>query len=119
MANPQWPTSLQKYVNMDSFEYTFGSTVLRSEQDIGPAKVRQRFTRGVDMIKAGIDIQGTVDFETFETFFKTDIAGGSRVFDFNHPIKQVPIAVRMIDPPVVRAKGGLVFMASFALEVMP
>jgi hypothetical protein len=118
MANPQWPASLQQYVNTDSFDYKFGNTILRSENDIGPAKVRARSTRGVDMITGAIDLSRT-DYTTFEFFFKTTINGGARVFDFPHPITRVMTAVRMMPEPGIKAKGGTTFVVSFSLEVMP
>lgn len=116
--NPVWPVELQKYINTDSFNYAYGSTVLRSEMDLGPAKVRRRATKSVDMIDGAIDLP-MVDFTIFDYFFRTQVNGGARVFDFAHPITRATIQVRFKTEPQIKAKGGTTFVVSMSLEVMP
>lgn len=118
MAEVQWPVSLQSKVNADSFKIAWGETVLRSDMDIGPAKVRRRFTKGVDVMSCAINL--TVEqYDTFETFYKTLVNGGATRFEINHPISQDVVLVRFTGPPEIAPLGGVMFRAAFELEVLP
>lgn len=110
-----WPASLQQLVNRDSFSMQFGETVLRSDNDIGPVKVRRRFTRPINKVTVGFDM--TVDqYEDFYTFFNTTINGGVTTFELEHPITGVLTEWRFNGPPQVTPLGGIIFQASMEWE---
>lgn len=85
MAIETWPVSLQQLLNEDSFNVEIGETVIRSEMDVGPEKVRRRSTRPIDTYTCSIDIYQT-DVNTFKQFFNTTLNGGVNSFYFNDPL---------------------------------
>ncbi len=113
-----WPSSLQQTLNAARFTYNFGETVLRSDLDVGPAKVRRRFTRPVDKVSAQIYLDYS-DWSTFYTFFNTTLAGGSKTFNFTHPITNTLAEFRMTGPPRVTPVGGIVFQIDMEWELIP
>jgi len=43
-----WPVGIQDLVNGENFSMEFGETVLRTQMDVGPAKLRRRTTRPIE-----------------------------------------------------------------------
>jgi hypothetical protein len=113
-----WPLQLQQYLNGDSFTYTFGETVIRSEMDVGPRKVRRRSTKSIDSITGSIDMEFS-DWDTLKDFYKTTTNGGSDYFIFKDPIDESDLVVRFTSPPAVTRKGGVYFTVSINLETRP
>ena len=103
-----WPLSLQQKLEVAGFTYTPGNTRVASENDIGPAKIRSRFTDGVDKYQCQI----TLDFDdmsTFKTFYKTTLGNGSLPFTFNDPFTQTSAIFRFTpsqDPSITPLGSG-------------
>jgi hypothetical protein len=115
-----WPVSLQQLLNQDGFEYRPGNTRVSSGTDVGPSKVRSRFTDAVDIYTGEV----VLDFDqvaTFKTFYKTTIGNGTLPFLFEDPFTGDEIAVRFLpdNDPSIRPLGGRVFTLNFTWEVMP
>lgn len=112
-----WPVSLQDKVNEDSFSYEVGETVLRSDMDVGPQKLRRISTRPIDKMTVSINV--TVDqWQDFMTFYNTTTNGGTLRFEFNHPITQVLTEFRFASVPRTSSLGGGNFMVVMDWEVM-
>lgn len=83
--------------------------------DVGPAKVRSRFTDAVDTYQATI----LLDFDEYETlkdFFKTTLNNGVLPFTFVDPMSEEEGSFRFISPPVISALGGRVFEVTLDWE---
>lgn len=113
-----WPSTLQELLNEASFGLEVGDTVLRSEMDYGPQKVRRRFTKGIDTFQASINLT-TEQYTFFYTFFNTTLNGGVLPFTFKHPITKVDCDFRFKGPPKIMSIGGGNFQASFMWEKLP
>ena len=113
-----WPATLQQKLNTESFSEKFGETLLRSDMDIGPAKVRRRFTKGVDEISCSINLDFD-EYDDFSVFFKTTVNGGATPFTFIHPISGLTVSVRFKEPPTISPLGGRKFRVSMLWEVLP
>lgn len=113
-----WPVSLQQKLNVDSFEVKLGDTTLRSDMDVGPAKVRSRYTDAVDMYTCSVDLD-YADYSTFMTFFKTTLNNGVDQFLFDDPFTGSPQAFRFKGPPSIRPLGGRVFQITMNWEILP
>jgi hypothetical protein len=113
-----WPPSLQDYVNEDNFGLKYGDTVLRSDMDVGPAKVRRRFTKGVDTMSISINLT-TAQYTTFTNFYDITLNGGVKTFNLNHPITGILTEFRSAQTPDIRSLGGGQFRASWNLEILP
>lgn len=113
-----WPVSLQQRLNSSGFVKRFGNTLARTEMDIGPAKVRSRFTDAVDIYSCSV-LLDYGDYTTFETFFKTTLNNGANQFEFDDPFTSSPAAFRFAEPPQITALGGRLFQIEMNWEKMP
>ena len=113
-----WPISLQDKLNEDAFGLDIGETVLRSDMDVGPAKVRRRMTKSVDTLTCSIDVT-TSEYSTFLYFFDTTLNGGVNQFTFDHPITGAPTDFRFGGPPQIRSIGGGNFRVTMRWEQLP
>lgn len=113
-----WPVSLQQKIDSEGFEYKPGKTSIRSEMDIGPEKVRSRFTDAVDLYSCSVVLDFN-DVATFKVFYKTTLNNGVNQFLFVDPFTEVEAAFRFIEPPSIRPLGGRVFRLTMSWEKMP
>lgn len=118
MPDVFWPPQLQQLLNVAEFSVQIGSTTIRSENDIGPAKVRRRSTKSVDRYNCSINIDMS-EYQIVYDFFDIDLNGGVRQFVFPHPITQVNTYFRMVEPPSFRPLGGRTFQVSMIWEATP
>lgn len=115
-----WPISLQQKFDVDGFQKKIGRTKVATDMDIGPAKVRSRFTDAVD----GYECQIRLDYSemaTFETFYKTTLGNGTLPFLFDDPFTGLKIPFRFSpeSDPVIRPLGGRVFIVTMSWEKLP
>jgi hypothetical protein len=110
-----WPSQLQQLLNEANFGISIGETVLRSDMDIGPAKVRRRVTKSIDSFTASINLN-VAQYTIFINFFNTTLAGGSLPFTFKHPITGVNETFRFKSPPSISSIGGGNFVTSLEWE---
>ncbi len=110
-----WPGGLQQLLGTDSFQLKLGNTLVRSEVDIGPAKVRARFTDAVDVYGCSIMLD-YADYGTFTTFYKTTLANGSLPFLFDDPFTGLPATFRFADTPQITPIGGRTFNVAMNWE---
>ncbi len=119
MAIPvNWPSTLQQCLSADNFGIAKGATTIRSDMDIGPQKVRRRFTKGVDTYSASIYLTNA-QYLIFENYYDVTLNGGATPLIFPHPITQVPTIFRFKDEPQYRPIGGLNWTVSFTWEKLP
>jgi len=112
-----WPSQLQTLLNEDSFGFEIGNTSLRTDMDIGPAKVRRRSTKSIDKITGSIDLTIS-QYSIFYDFFDITTNGGVGTFYFDHPITGVQTEFRFVGEPRVTSIGGGNFRASFVWEII-
>lgn len=113
-----WPAELQQKLLVENFEYRPGKTTLRTDMDIGPAKVRSRFTDAVDVYTCAVYL----DFDEvaiFKTFYKTTLNNGVNQFEFEDPFTEEVTAFRFAEDPIIRPLGGRTFQLSMVWERMP
>lgn len=113
-----WPGSLQQHLNSSNFQVALGDTVVRTDMDVGPAKVRSRFTHGVDQYTTSI-LLTLSQWTTLRDFFKVTLANGSLPFTFTDPMTSTTEIFRFATPPVARPLGGLVFEITMSWEKLP
>ena len=114
-----WPVSLQQKLDRDTFREKIGSTVIRSDVDTGPAKVRRRMTKSVDPITCSITLNSAAEYTTFMNFFDITLNGGVNTFTFNHPVTGVSGTYRFADTPDIKPLGGFVFSVAMQWERLP
>lgn len=112
-----WPVALQQKLDVAGFQYSFGSTRVASEMDVGPKKVRSRFTDAVDKYECQIMLDFD-EVETFKTFFKTTLNNGTLPFTFTDPFTELEANFRFApdQDPIIRPLGGRMFTLSMSWE---
>lgn len=115
-----WPVGLQQKLETAGFQKTMGNTRIASDNDVGPRKVRSRFTDAVDNYTCQI----TLDFDdvaTFETFYKTTLGNGSLPFLFTDSFTGLSTTFRFVpdQDPVIRPLGGRKFTLGMVWEKLP
>jgi len=113
-----FPNELQDLLNQAGFTQQFGKTTIRSTVDVGPAKIRSRFTKEIDRFSCSIDLEKD-DYSILSTFYKTTLNNGVRTFNYNHPMTGVESEFRFVEPPSITPIGGLWFKVGLSWEEMP
>ena len=112
-----FPATLQDKLNVSGFTFGLGNTTTRSSMDVGPAKVRRRFTTPIDQVSSTITIDYD-DWSILYDFYNTTLAGGSLTFLYDHPMTGVETEFRFVQPPTASPMGGRTFSVSFTWEIV-
>jgi hypothetical protein len=116
MAN--WPATLQQKVNEGGFRKSFGSTKITSNNDVGPAKVRRRFTKRIDNHNITMNLSRD-QYDTFNNFYDTTLNGGVESFTFIDPITDTEQTYRFVGDPAITPIGGNEFLLQMVWEQLP
>ncbi len=113
-----WPSEFQTLINEDSFGITFGDTTVRSDVDSGLAKVRSRFTQGIDIYTCTIFIDYSL-WDVLKDFYRVTLGNGTRTFGFDDPMTGESAEFRFKEPPSISPRGGRNFVVSMSWEKIP
>lgn len=118
----QWPAQLQQKLNSANFSESFGDTTIRSQNAIGLPKVRRRYTKGFETIRASVFIDRE-DVTLFKNFYDTTLNGGVLPFEFTDPFTNTLQEFRFdtSSPPQIAPVGGsgIVFNLTMNWERIP
>jgi len=118
MSVPTWHADLPQELFLAGYAGTFPAVTIKSEMDAGPAKVRRRFTAGIET-HAGTMIMTAAQFATFTTFYNTTILGGSLRFNWTKPpLHSVACEMRFTETPTY-TKVESEYEFSMTLEILP
>jgi hypothetical protein len=119
MANAQWPSNIPSSPLLSSYdEREDEDNLLRTEMEIGPAKVRPQQSSSIP--KLSFDIMMTsAEVSLFKTFYRTTLSNGSLPFDFLHPQENVTLTFRFM-PPYPRYKTASdQYLVAMNVEIIP
>lgn len=111
-----WPADVPSCFTVDSLEGAIADNLLRSQNDMGPAKTRRRGSSKPDP-RAGVVKMTWAQWEALEAFVKETLLGGALVFDF--PWRGGTVEARFREMPSFRRAAPGVYMVSLPLEFMP
>ena len=118
MAVPAFHADLPQKLFVAGYGQSPPAVTIKSNMDAGPAKVRRRFTAGVEPV-SGTMIMTAAQLATFETFFNTTLLGGSLRFSWTKPpAHSVACEVRFTEVPSW-TKVEDEYEVSLSLEVLP
>ena len=116
---PTWPTSLPSYFLTDGYSQSLPDGRIRSQTDIGPAKVRTRSTAVAVPLVGRMLMTGT-QIGILETFCRVDLLNSTGVFDFTDPVTRTSIKVRFSESvPAWTHVSGNYFSVQLQLEKLP
>lgn len=115
---PSWPLTLPQKPLLHGYRENKPKTVVRTEMDQGPAKVRRRSSAGVTLLET-VWLLNAAQLAALDAFFDVTIAGGAVAFDFAHPRTGGNILCRMTAPPEYRSVNGSACHVTIMMEVLP
>ena len=119
MSNPLWPPSLPQRPLVQGYSERAPETVIRTQTEAGPPKLRRRFTAGVRRFEMQLRLT-SAQMDTLESFFDATVQGGALPFDWVHPRTGVITSFRFAEPPTYTpAAGGQLWTAALSLELLP
>jgi len=112
-----WPAAFYGCIIKGSFSETPPQNVLRTQMDVGPAKLRRRSTAGVRVFSLNLFLT-KAQVATFDTFYVTTIQSGSLKFNMYHPRTHVTGEYRIVNQPIyVPINEG--YDVKVSLELLP
>lgn len=118
MSIPEWPSNLPQELLVAGYGEQPGRNVIKSQTDVGPAKLRRRGSCAPREIKGTIRLSPE-ELDTFDEFYETTLMSGVLRFAWVHPIKQDDsVEMRFTDRPVISTQG-LMYDVSLSLEILP
>ena len=118
MAIPAWHVDLPQELFIAGYGQSFPAVTIKSDMDAGPAKIRRRFTAGVEPV-TGTMIMTAAQLVIFDTFFNDTILGGSLRFSWTKPpVHTVACEMRFTEVPSW-TKVESDYEVSLSLEVLP
>lgn len=115
--DPVWPATLPPLTEQSNFNEAPPDTLLRSNTDTGPAKLRRRSTAGIRPL-GGSMLMTKDQLAILEAFFLTDLVGGALPFTSTHPRTGAAIRANL-KRPTWKHRSGQWWDASIELEVLP
>jgi hypothetical protein len=113
-----WPGTLPEQFEQDGYQETFPEVTIRSEMDVGPAKLRKRYTAAI-VAFTGYMFMTPDQVDDLWTFWETTTAYGSLAFDWDHPRTGDSVSCRFLSPPKLEAVEGGDFRVTIEIEVLP
>ena len=118
MTIPSWDSSLPSKLEQDDYAGSFAETTIKSDPDMGPSKVRGRFTAGIKPI-SGVIIMSSAQFAIFETFYESTLLNGALRFVWTKPpLHTTACEMRFTKVPTWALLGDH-YKVSVELEIMP
>lgn len=113
-----WPADLPQNVLAADFQEQAQPQAIRSSVDVGPAKMRRRYTAAIKVYRMAIYLT-TAQKASLETFFDSSLGGGVLPFNWVDHISGDPRTYRFTAPPSYSAAAPTVFKAALELESLP
>jgi hypothetical protein len=111
----EWPSTLPNKMQLGSFAQESELNVIRTDMDVGPAKLRRRVKTGYRVIEG--DVILTQDqLLSFISFFENDVKEGSLPFTWIDPIFETVETFRFTKSPSWSPYGQY-FRVSLPLEM--
>lgn len=113
-----WPDTLPEAPLLDGFHETPPATVIRTEMEQGPAKLRRRTTAGVGKMEMRY-LLSKAEVAALESFYQETLGGGALSFAFTHPRTGLSVTCRFTEPPQYATTNGSYFLIALTLETLP
>lgn len=89
-------------------------TLIRSDVDVGVAKVRRRYTRDTALYEVSLTLPKD-KYQAFEDFYRITLKDGLETFNYDHPYTGKVLEVRFVSPPT-KSMTGVAFQVSMQWE---
>ena len=116
---PNWPVGLPQLPLGGDFTEKPPNLTLRSQTDIGPAKVRKRYTAGPRQITPVFRLT-SAEVAVFDDFYLNQINGGADQFTWVNPRTNASAQLRIFSDTVeYKHVGADVWDVAMTMEILP
>lgn len=118
MADQTWPSTLPQRPRPDGYKENLGTADIRSSVEVGPAKVRKRYTKRIPIYEWSFDMSLT-QVAALEAFY--DLIGLRGTFDFTggDPRTGSAYTYRFLEGPNITHEGGENWSVHCKVEKLP
>ena len=117
MAN--WPSTLPQEPIKEGYTETAPNTLIRTNMDAGPAKIRRRYTAGVRTFNMDLFLT-TAQVEILDIFYMTTTKGGSEQWTWKNPRTAAVANFRFVSEPTYKHEPYKdYYKVSLHLEQLP
>lgn len=114
-----WPGTVNQIVNQDSFNEAPERNVISFQPEVGPPIERRRTSISSNVF-AFTQWYTSTEYDALVDFYRTTLLDGVLTFTRNHPRTGVSATFKFTDvPKIVSLMGGLTFVVSHSLRLMP
>jgi hypothetical protein len=113
-----WPGTLPTEPIETGYSETAPNNLIRTNMDVGPAKVRKRTLANVRQLTVQFVLTST-QVGYLDTFYVTTTNSGADSFTWTHPRTTSPITLRFVNPPTYTPIEGGLYSVSLSLEILP
>lgn len=117
MSIPVWPTTLPDYLLQDAYSDAFPDNILRTQMEVGPAKLRRRSTSTPRKFDGSVWLTSSQHGD-LSTFYITTTLGGTLRFSWKDPVSRAVAEFRFAAVPSWTTKGAQ-FDVKLSLELLP
>ena len=111
-----WPITLPEYFMGQSYSENPRDSVIRTQNDIGPVSLRNRYTTTILEIRGQMRMTQT-QVDTLQTFY-ADTLNAVLTFNLTNPITAEVRELRFMSPPQFSHIGGEYYDVSLNLETV-
>lgn len=108
-----WPSTLPDCA--ESWEEQDVPVTVRTSMDVGPPKVRRRYTRTMRNVRVGFTMTHE-QANAMRDYFELDLQGGTIDHQFVHPFRDELQTFRFVEPPTINSMGALACAVSCSWE---
>ena len=107
-----WPTAI--VITRDNYKETPPNNVIRTNMDVGPAKLRRRTTANIRPVELSLVLTDDL-LDTFDAFY---LANDALRFDFPNPRTEETVSARFANTPDYTL-NETVWNVKVSLEILP
>jgi hypothetical protein len=111
-----WPSTLPAALE-GQYREVRQDALIRSQSDMGPAKVRRRYTATPTVVIHAMYLSDT-ELATLNTFYDTTITGGALSFSYPHPRTGATVTARFAEPYEIQKLANY-WSVACKLEILP
>lgn len=112
-----WPGTLPSPIS-DGYQEIFANNVIRTEMDVGIAKIRKRSTAAPVNFQLVYNMTAA-QVTTLETFYETTTNFGADTFTMANPRTGTTENFRFVSPPQLSIPTGVRYRVSIQFEQVP
>ena len=113
-----WPVTLPAGPLIEGYQETAPNNSIRTQMDVGPAKMRQRATAGVRVYNA-VWLFTKAQVADFDTFYNDTLEGGTLAFELADPRTGSTLDFRFTIQPVYQSLSDNLWRVTTVMEVLP